>query len=300
MKNNYTLVLKSVNGVGTLNNSKTYFFDWNKIKDAPYKVSFNFQSEGNSISYLNTAHLSTNLGQSKTFNVSSTNNNTNTRILGNLFPRPVNTGNYLITGVEPVYTITNTTTTTNEITVASTSELYIGMSVLLAGTPFGFLSAGTFIIETIPSATTFTLVGVVGLSTATGTMTFQNSVVNNLILNTTKGLKVGQLVVYNYGASQGGVPLGVFTINSILSSSTIILSGLGALTTSATSRMNLSVLNINCLSAMYEDNPSVYLDTKPTNNTLEVKILDKYDVPWLDGIDNDVSNYTLIILLEEL
>jgi hypothetical protein len=299
MKNNYNLVLKSVNGVGTLNNSKTYFFDWNKIKEAQYKVSFNFQSEGNTINYLNTAHLTANLGQSKTFNVSTT-NNTNTRILGTLLPRNMNTGNYLMTGVEPTYTITNTTATTNEITVSSTSDLYVGESVILAGTIFGGLAIGTFTIETITSATTFTLVGVVGLTTASGTMTFQNSVGNNIIVNTTKGLKAGQIVSYSSGTSAGGVPLGVFTISSILSQSTIILNSLGALTTASNSRMNLNVLSINCLSANYTDNPPIYIDTKPSNNTIEIKILDKYDVPWLDGIDGDIAPYTLIILLEEI
>ena len=71
--------------------------------------------------------------------------------------------------------VTNTTATTNVLTVADTSTLWVGMPIVFGGTTFGNIVEGTtYFVETVASGTTFTIEDsggtTVTLATATGSM----------------------------------------------------------------------------------------------------------------------------------
>jgi hypothetical protein len=73
-------------------------------------------------------------------------------------------------------TVTNTTVTSNVLTVASTANLYLNMPVVFGNTSFGGVTANEiYYVRTIPNATTFTISlevagATVTLSTASGSM----------------------------------------------------------------------------------------------------------------------------------
>jgi len=88
---------------------------------------------------------------------------------------------------------TNTTTSSNVVTCSSTASLFEGMPVTFTGSTFGNVTANTlFFIRDIISATTFTLnstptSGVVGLSTASGTMILQSTALGFALEQTITG-----------------------------------------------------------------------------------------------------------------
>ena len=82
------------------------------------------------------------------------------KTLGLLAPSQVNSGNYNITA---------TNATGNVITLNTTSGLYVGQVVIISGTVFGGLTAGTYTIAGIVGST-ITLNGSPTLTTASGLM----------------------------------------------------------------------------------------------------------------------------------
>jgi hypothetical protein len=73
--------------------------------------------------------------------------------------------------VGTVYTISATTATTNYITMNTTVGLVANQQVVIAGTAFGGLTAGTYYIQTIVNSTQILLQNSPTLTTLTGSMT---------------------------------------------------------------------------------------------------------------------------------
>jgi hypothetical protein len=175
MKKDFNLILKSVNGTGTLNNSKTYLFDSNLLEDnTPYLLSFAFLSKN---VYLNTGTLpilNVDLGQTRFYEGRNNSNSQLVKTLGLLTPTQINSGNFVITG---------TNATGNTITLNTTSGLFVGQVVIISGTVFGNLTVGTYTIATIVGST-ITLNASPTLLTASGLMAL--SVQNVNILSATQ------------------------------------------------------------------------------------------------------------------
>jgi hypothetical protein len=306
-KEHYTLVFKSQNGTGINNNSLQYYIDTTTLKKCPYKASFVFNSEGNNVtsysSPYNQVFVNMDLGQNRTLMAGSGQsflNNNISKLLGGLKPSPIisNTATYYITAIRPLYNIT-ASAVPNLITLNSTANLYVGMSILTAGTTFGGIAtATTYVIESIIDATTITLVGLT-VSAGTGAMTFLASIVNNVIVNTTVGLSAGNSVIVT-GATSGALVPGTYIISSVLSPNIIIFANSPTLTTVNFARMWIQVGNMNILYADSLTNPPVYLTGPPSSNLLQIDIVDKNNNLFIDNNNNNVSNYTLALSLDEI
>jgi hypothetical protein len=171
MKKDFNLILKSVNGTGTLNNSKTYLFDSNLLEETtPYLLTFAFLSKN---VYLNTGTLpilNVDLGQTRFYEGRNNSNSQVVKTLGFLTPTQINSGNFVITA---------TNVTGNTITLNTTSGLYVNQVVSISGTVFGGLTVGTYTIATIVGST-ITLNASPTLTTASGLMALSIQNVNIL------------------------------------------------------------------------------------------------------------------------
>jgi len=131
-----------------------------------------------------------NVVSNTTFTVSSTVGGANVNLAGNSSPTSAMFGNpvsytYICTDTYDATTyvkiVTNTTATTNVITLNNTTGLQINYPVIFIGDTFGGITANTvYYVKTIPSGTTITVSrsrtngvadSVVDLSTATGSCT---------------------------------------------------------------------------------------------------------------------------------
>jgi hypothetical protein len=139
---------------------------------------------------IGTTYYVRNVVSSTTFTVSSTIGGANVNLAGNSSPTSSMYGNpvsytYVCTGaydaspVLPAKSVSNTTASTNVITMSNTNDLVLNAPIVFAGTTFGGIVAGVvYYIKSIPGGTTITVSRsrtngvadtVVELSTASGT-----------------------------------------------------------------------------------------------------------------------------------
>ena len=171
MKKDFNLILKSVNGTGALNSSKTYFFDTHLFDETKqYLLTFTFLSKAVYLTTGTLPILNCDLGQTSFYEGRNNSNSQVVKTLGLLAPSQVNSGNYNITA---------TNATGNVITLNTTSGLYVGQVVIISGTVFGGLTAGTYTIAGIVGST-ITLNGSPTLLTASGLMSLSLQNVNIL------------------------------------------------------------------------------------------------------------------------
>ena len=79
----FNILLNSDAGIGTAVNSKTYYFDWNRLPEGKYKVEFAFQSGVSTITSNFQPSLYINFGSgSNNFVISSVNSNYNPNFIG--------------------------------------------------------------------------------------------------------------------------------------------------------------------------------------------------------------------------
>ena len=83
----YNIVLNSVNGIGSTNTNKTYYFDFNLIKeDISYELTFSFVSKANTLPTFSIPMVYVDLGQSNTFEGKTNTGGNISKCVGTLCP----------------------------------------------------------------------------------------------------------------------------------------------------------------------------------------------------------------------
>ena len=98
----YNIVLESSIGVGTSNNTRSFYIDWGRIPESAYKVTFCFNSATVATAYTGIANVLVDIGQTQNIIVGSTNASYKNNYLGTLSGSPANFSSIVSTN-PPVY-----------------------------------------------------------------------------------------------------------------------------------------------------------------------------------------------------
>ena len=83
----YNIVLNSTNGIGNLNASKTYYFDFNQIKgDTSYELTFSHVGMSNALTSFNLPLVYVDIGQSNAYEANAINTGNISKCIGVLHP----------------------------------------------------------------------------------------------------------------------------------------------------------------------------------------------------------------------
>ena len=92
----YNIVLNSTNGIGTLNASKTYYFDFNQIKgDTSYELTFSHVGMSNAMTTFNLPLVYVDIGQSNSYEANTINTGNISKCIGVLHPNTIATNSFL-------------------------------------------------------------------------------------------------------------------------------------------------------------------------------------------------------------
>jgi hypothetical protein len=96
----YNILLNSNNKSGGTNNSAQYYFNWSVLPQGEYKMTFDYLGGSNNLKGEKVALVNIDLGQSQTFQASSTSTSaSSSRCIGTLMPYALSTTSFLYTQV---------------------------------------------------------------------------------------------------------------------------------------------------------------------------------------------------------
>ena len=92
----YNIVLNSSNGIGTLNSSKTYYYDFNQIKDnTQFELTFSHMGMSNYLTGFNLPLVYVDIGQSNSYEANSITTGNISKCIGVLTPNARATTSFL-------------------------------------------------------------------------------------------------------------------------------------------------------------------------------------------------------------